>query len=206
VDLGACGVDLAVGCGYKYLNGGPGAPAYMYMARRLAGTLSSPIQGWMGHASPFEFSPSYDPAPGLGRFLAGTPSILAMAALEAALDLWTDVDLAQVRQKSVALTETFIALVDECCEGLGIELVSPRPSRLRGSHVSLRHPHGYEVVRVLRERGVVGDFRPPDLMRFGFAPLYTRFTDAWDAVEAMGDILRTEAWREERHARRLRVT
>jgi len=206
VDLGGCGVDLAVGCGYKYLNGGPGAPAYIYMARRVAGSLTSPIQGWMGHARPFDFSPSYEPARGINRFLAGTPSIIAMAALEAALEAWEGVDLTALREKSTALTETFIALVDERCEGLGVEVISPRPARLRGAQVSLRHPHAYEVVRALRERGVVGDHRPPDIMRFGFAPLYTRFTDAWDAADAVLDLLRTEAWREERHTLRLRVT
>ena len=206
LDLGACGVDLAVGCGYKYLNGGPGAPAYIYMARRVAGSLTSPIQGWMGHARPFDFSPVYEPARGLSRFLAGTPSIIALAALEAALDAWEGVDIQALREKSTALTETFIALVDERCEGLGVEVISPRPARLRGAQVSLRHPHGYQVVRALRERGVVGDSRPPDIMRFGFAPLYTRFTDAWDAADAILDLLRTGAWSEERHALRLRVT
>jgi len=206
VDLGGCGVDLAVGCGYKYLNGGPGAPAYIYMARRLTGLLASPIQGWMGHARPFEFDAAYEPAPGPLGFLAGTPSILAMAALEAALEVWDGVDLAAVRARSVALTEAFLALVDERCSEFGVEVVSPRAARLRGSHVSLRHPHGYEVVRALRERGVVGDFRPPDLMRFGFAPLYTRFTDAWDAVDALEQVLAGDGWREPRHALRLPVT
>ncbi|GAC1579081.1 MAG: kynureninase [Candidatus Dormibacteria bacterium] len=206
VDLGACGVDLAVGCGYKYLNGGPGAPAYIYAARPLMGSLLSPIQGWMGHARPFDFGAVYEPARGLQRFLAGTPSILAMAALEVALEVWDGVDMGQVRARSMALTETFIALVDERCSRFGVEVLSPRPARLRGSQVSLRHREGYSVVRALREQGVIGDFRPPDVMRFGFAPLYTRFTDAWDAAVALEEVLGGEAWREPRHALRLPVT
>ena len=190
VDLSACGVDLAVGCGYKYLNGGPGAPAYIYVSRHVRDSLVSPIHGWMGHARPFDFGAAYDPAPGPRRFLAGTPSIIAMAALEAALDLWQDVDIAAIRQKSTALTETFIALVDARCDGLGLEMISPRPARLRGSHVALRHAQAEAVLGELRRRQVVGDFRPPDVMRFGFVPMYTRFTDAWDAVDALEAVLR----------------
>jgi kynureninase len=205
VDLGRCGVDLAVGCGYKYLNGGPGAPAYLYVSRRHHGTVRSPVWGWMGHADTFAFAPAYQPGPGVGSFLAGTPPVLAMAALEVALDLWEGVDIRQVRQRAVDLTELFIALVDERCEGLGMELVSPRPARLRGAQVSLRHPQAPLVMRALRERGVIGDVRPPDMLRFGFAPLYTRFTDAWDAVQVLVEVLRGEAWREQAKARPLKV-
>jgi len=189
VDLGGCGVDLAVGCGYKFLNGGPGAPAYLFVSRRLHGLAGSPLWGWMGHADPFAFSPTYRPAPGVAGFAAGTPSILALAALEAALDLWVDVDIRVVRQKAADLTDLFIALVDQRLEGSGIELISPRPARLRGAQVALRHPRASEVMSALRQRAVIGDTRPPDIMRFGFAPLYTRFTDAWDAVDALFDVL-----------------
>ncbi|HEV1998853.1 MAG TPA: kynureninase [Candidatus Dormibacteraeota bacterium] len=206
VDLGGCGVDLAVGCGYKYLNGGPGAPAYLFVSRRLHGVAGSPLWGWMGHANPFEFSPTYQAAPGVRGFAAGTPPIIAMAALEAALDLWAAVDIRQVRQKAADLTDTFIALADERLEGLGVEVMSPRLARLRGAQVALRHPQAYAVMSALRERGVIGDTRPPDVMRFGFAPLYTRFTDAWDAVDAVLEVLVSEGWREQRHARRLSVT
>jgi kynureninase len=205
VDLAGCGADLALGCGYKFLNGGPGAPAYVFVSRRLHGTMQSPLWGWMGHARTFDFAPEYEPAGGVGSFLAGTPSILGMAALEAALDVWEDIDIRQVRERSVALTEAFIALVDERCEGLGVELISPRPARLRGSQVSLRHPQALPLMRALRERRVIGDVRPPDVLRFGFAPLYTRFTDAWDAVDALVDLLRTDAWRDPVPARPLRV-
>ena len=206
VDLGGCGVDLAVGCGYKYLNGGPGAPAYLFVSRRLHGIVNSPLWGWMGHASPFDFSPVYSPAAGVRGFAAGTPPILAMAAMEAALDLWTDVDIRAVRQKAADLTDVFIALVDERLEGRGVEVISPRPARLRGAQVALRHPEAYAVMSALRERAVVGDTRPPDIMRFGFAPLYTRFTDAWDAVDVLLDVLSLQRWRDQRHARRLGVT
>lgn len=206
VDLSGCGVDMALGCGYKYLNGGPGAPAYIYVSRRLHGAVRSPLWGWMGHARPFEFRPGYEPAGGVGGFLAGTPSILALTALDAALDLWDGVDIRAVRQRSLSLTETFIALVDERCEGLGVEVVSPRPARLRGSQVTLRHPGAYPVILALRGRRVIGDTRPPDLMRFGFGPLYTRLTDAWDAVDGLVDVLRTEEWRDRRFAHRPTVS
>jgi kynureninase len=206
VDLGGCGVDLAVGCGYKYLSGGPGAPAYIYVSRRLHGSARSPLWGWMGHLRPFEFGPGYEPAAGAGNFLAGTPSILALTALEVALDIWDNLDIREVRQRSVALTETFIALVDERCQGLGVEVVSPRPARLRGSQVTLRHPGAHPLMLALRERGVVGDARPPDLLRFGFGPLYTRFTDAWDAVDALVEVLGTGEWRDPRYGKRAQVS
>ncbi|MFN2463391.1 MAG: kynureninase [Candidatus Dormibacteria bacterium] len=206
VDLGGCGVDMAVGCGYKYLNGGPGAPAYIYVARRLHGLLETPLRGWMGHVRPFAFDTVYEPAAQMRRFLVGTPPILAMVALEAALEAWAGVDMQAVRNKSTQLTETFIALADARCAEFGVEVISPRPSRLRGSHVGLRHPHAYELIQALRAAGVVGDFRPPDIMRFGFAPLYNRFVDAWDAVDRLEEILRDESWREPRHALRLSVT
>jgi kynureninase len=206
VDLGACGVDLAVGCGYKYLNGGPGAPSYIYVSRRLHGLLRSPLQGWMGHISPFAFAPVHEPAAGVQGFLAGTPPIISMAALEAALEIWDRTDPVAARQKAAELTDMFIALVDERLDGLGVEVMSPRPARLRGAQVALRHPGAYAVMSALRERGVIGDTRPPDVMRFGFAPLYTRFTDAWDAAEGLREVLTGDDWREQRHARRLRVT
>ena len=206
VDLGGCGADLAVGCGYKYLNGGPGAPAYLFVSRRLHGLAASPLWGWMGHAGPFEFSPVYQAAPGVRGFAAGTPPILGMAALEASLDLWATVDIHAVRQKAVELTDVFIALADARLADLGVEVMSPRPARLRGAQVALRHPQAYPVMSALRDRGVIGDTRPPDVLRFGFAPLYTRFTDAWDAVEALAEVLTSGSWQEARHARRLSVT
>ena len=195
VDLGGDGADLAVGCGYKYLNGGPGAPAWLYVARPLQGAVRQPLTGWLGHADPFAFEPGYRPAQGILQGMVGTPPILGLAALEVAVDLWREVgDMAAVREKSVALSELFIALVDTRCAGLGLEVASPRQADRRGSQVSLRHDAGYPVMQALIERGVVGDFRAPDILRFGLTPLSTRFLDVWDAVEALRDVLASGAW------------
>ena len=206
VDLGGCGADLAVGCGYKYLNGGPGAPAFLYVARRLQETVRSPLRGWMGHAEPFAFEPGHRHAPGVQGFLCGTPPILGMAALEAALDLWLEVDLDAVRAKSVRLGDLLIRLVDERCAGLGLTVASPREGARRGSQVALRHPDGYRVVRALIDRGVVGDFRSPDIVRLGLAPLYLRHVDVWDAVETLREVLATRAHDRPEYAVRAAVT
>jgi kynureninase len=181
IDLAACDVDLAVGCGYKYLNGGPGAPAYLYVANRLQ-HLGQPISGWMGHARPFDFSARYEPAAGISRYLSGTPAVLSMAALESSVDLLLEAPMDEVRAKSIALCDAFIALVDAQCGGAGLELVSPRDGRARGSHVSYRHPGSEGAMQSLIANGVIGDCRPPDLLRFGFAPLYLRYADVGEAV------------------------
>lgn len=195
VHLGDAGADLAVGCGYKYLNGGPGAPAWLYVPRRLQPVVRQPLTGWLGHAEPFAFEPAYRPAQGILQGMVGTPPILGLVALEVAIDLWREVgDMSSVREKSVALSELFIALVDARCDGLGLRVVSPRASSRRGSQVSLRHDAGYAVMQSLIERGVIGDFRAPDILRFGLTPLYTRFVDVWDAVEQLRDVLTTRAW------------
>jgi kynureninase len=188
VALDACDVDLAVGCTYKFLNGGPGAPAFLYVAERLQSRLRSPIQGWFGHGDQFGFGERYQPAPGVARFLSGTTGMLGVAALEGALDAWDGVDMAAVREKSMALGDVLIRLVDERCAGLDLSVASPRDARQRGSHVALRHPLAGELVERLAVRGVVTDFRPPDLIRCGLTPLYTRFVDVWHAV----DVLRGE--------------
>ncbi|HLI14281.1 MAG TPA: kynureninase [Alphaproteobacteria bacterium] len=206
VDLAGAAADLAVGCGYKYLNGGPGAPAYLYVRRDLQDSIRPPLSGWWGHAEPFAFATDYQPAAGIARNLCGTQSVLAMASLDAALDIWAEVDLAQVRAKSMALTELFIGLVDQYCADPGLTLASPRDAALRGSHVSLRHPDGYAVAQALRERGVIGDFRSPDLMRFGITPLYIGYTDIFDAVGHLADILRTRAWDSAKFRARDKVT
>ena len=192
VDLAACDADFAVGCGYKYLNGGPGAPAFLYVSRRFH-HLSQPISGWMGDARPFEFRPDYRPAPGISRYMSGTPPVLAMSALESGVDLILEADMAAMRTKSIALTDAFIALVDDRCAGLGFELVTPRDAAVRGSHVSYRHRANASIMRTLATRGVIGDCRPPDLLRFGFAPLYVRHVDAWDAVEHLAAAVRIAA-------------
>jgi len=206
LDLAAGGADLAVGCGYKYLNGGPGAPAYLFVSRALQGAMQSPLSGWMGHAAPFTFAPEYQPADGIRRQLAGSPPILSMTALEVAVDIWLRVDQAEMRRKSMALGDLFIKLVDDTCRDLDVIVASPRNATDRGSQVSLRHPEGYRVMRALIDRGIIGDFRTPDLMRFGFAALYTRYVDVYDAVETLRDVLRTRSWQRPEYGTRLTVT
>lgn len=199
------GCDLAVGCGYKYLNGGPGAPAFLYAAQRLQDEIRSPLQGWMGHAEPFAFEESFRPVTGIARLLTGTPSILALAALDAGLDTFEGIRMADVEAKAGALSQLFIDEVEERC-GAEVRLASPRDRKDRGSHVSFAQPHGYAVIQALIERGVIGDFRAPDLIRFGFAPLYTRYEEAWLAAETIGEVLRTRDWDQPRFRERAKVT
>lgn len=206
VDLGGADADLAVGCGYKYLNGGPGAPAYAFVARRHHARLRSPLSGWMGHAAPFSFDTSYRPAEGVARLLCGTPPILSLAALAEGIATIRNAGIGPLREKSVALTELFVGLVDRDLAGLGLALASPRDPARRGSQVSLRHPEAYAVVQALAGEGVVGDFREPDVLRFGFAPAYVRFVDVWDAVAALGTVLAGRAWDRPELRRRARVT
>jgi kynureninase len=194
VDLAGCGADFAVGCGYKYLNGGPGAPAFIWVAPAHQEKFEQPLSGWLGHAAPFAFEAGYRPAAGIARYICGTPPVLSMAALEAGVDLMLEIDIARLRQKSVALTDAFIRLVEQECAGLGLALVSPRTAERRGSQISLRHAEGYPIMQALIARGVVGDFRAPDILRFGFAPLYVRFVDVWDAVATLKDILSACSW------------
>ena len=186
--LDDCGVDFAVGCGYKYLNGGPGAPAFLYVADRHQEEAIQPLTGWMGHRRPFDFTPGYEAAAGIGRFLAGTPGILGMAALDAALDLFEGVAMEEVRRKSVMLTRLFIDRV-ESLDLPGVRLLSPRDDEKRGSQVSLSHPEAYALVQALISRGVIADYREPDIMRFGFAPLYNRFADVGEACGALLKVL-----------------
>ena len=206
VDLNANGADFAVGCTYKYLNGGPGAPAFVFAAKRHHGKLSQPLTGWWGHASPFAFDRSFRPGDGIRPMLCGTQPILSMRALAGALEVWEDVDLDQVREKSVRLTDLFIALVEEGCGSFGVTLAAPRERTTRGSQVSFRHPHGYEIMQALIDQGVIGDFRSPDFMRFGFAPLYLSYTDVYVAATILHDILANGTWRASRFANRLTVT
>jgi kynureninase len=206
VDLDGCGADLAVGCGYKYLNGGPGAPAFAFAARRHHEALRSPLQGWMGHAAPFAFEPRYAPAPGVGRLRVGTPPILSLAALECGVAGIAEIGIGPLRAKSLALSELFIGLVERECAGFGFELASPREAERRGSQVALRHPEGYAIVQALIGVGLIGDFRAPDLLRFGFAPAYLRFVDVWDAVAALRGIMEAGSWDRPEHRRRAKVT
>lgn len=206
LQLNACRADMAVGCGYKFLNGGPGAPAFLFVAERHHATLRSPLGGWMGHARPFAFVDEYEPAAGIARFLCGTPPILAVAALESGVDLHLRVDMQQVAAKSRALCELFIDLVAARCASYGVTLVGPPRGAPRGSHVSFRHPDGYAIMQALIARGVIGDFRAPDVMRFGLTPLYLRFADIVAAVDVLEEVLRTDAWRAPEYQVRQAVT
>jgi kynureninase len=205
LDLDGTGSDLAVGCGYKYLNGGPGAPAFLFVAERLQDELRSPLQGWMGHAEPFAFDDDYRPAADITRFLTGTPSILALSALDAGLATFDGVSMANVESKSRALSQLFIEEVEARC-GAEARLASPRDPSRRGSHVVFAHPASYAIMQALIARGVIGDFRAPDLMRFGFAPLYNRFADMVRAAEILGDILSSGEWDQPRFRERSKVT
>jgi kynureninase len=204
--LAGDGVDLAVGCGYKYLNGGPGAPAFLFVAERWQDKARQPLSGWFGHREPFAFEPLYRPAAGIDRFQAGTPPILSLKALEVGVDLLCEVDLAAVQTKSRRLGDCFISLVEERCAGHGLTLASPREPGRRGAQVAFRHAEGYPVMQALIVRGVIGDFRAPDLIRFGFAPLYLRFTDLWDAVEILREVLREGTWDRPEFTQRASVT
>jgi kynureninase len=207
VDLHAADADFAVGCGYKYLNGGPGAPAFVWAHPRHADRFWQPLSGWMGHAAPFEFGHAYRPAAGIARYLCGTPPIVSLAALECGVDTVLAADLAALRAKSLALTDLFIALVEQRCAGHGLALVTPRAHAERGSQVCLAREEGaYAIVQALIARGVIGDFRAPDILRFGFTPLYTSFTDVWDAVQHLVEVLESGEWREARFATRAAVT
>ena len=204
LDLAGSGADLAVGCGYKYLNGGPGAPAYLFVAQALQESLANPLPGWMGHAAPFDFDPIYQPARGIARFQSGTPSILAMAALEAGLATFDGIAMAELETKSRTLTDFFITCVEARCPEL--TLASPRDTAARGSHVVFAHPQAYALMQALIAGGVIGDYREPNLVRFGFAPLYNGYEDAWRAAEILAQIIASGAWDQPRFHQRGKVT
>ena len=204
LDLAGCDVDFAVGCGYKFLNGGPGAPAFLYVAPRHLGGDGQPLSGWFGHADPFGFAPYYRPARDITQYLCGTPPVISMVALEAALDLWDGIDMRQIHAKARQLTGYFIDLVEARCGGHDLALISPRDAALRGAQVAFTHATGgHAIIAALIAEGVIGDFRAPDVLRFGFAPLYTRFVDVWHAVDRLAGILDQRRWdRPEFHLRR----
>ncbi len=206
VNLNSTGADFAVGCGYKYLNGGPGAPAFLFVARQWLNETQQPLFGWFGHAAPFAFETTYQPKVGIDRFLVGTPPVLSMAALECGLTTFDGVDLTAIRRKSQALGDLMIRLVTQECPDAGIRLASPSDSAQRGSQVSYAHESGYAIMQALIARGVIGDFRAPDLMRFGFTPLYIRYQDIWDAVATLKIVLSSEEWRQAAFNHRAAVT
>lgn len=206
VDLAGSGADYAVGCGYKYLNGGPGAPAFLYVAPRLQAGFVPALQGWLGHANPFNFETGYRPAEGIARAIVSSPPILSLVALECGVDTLLPWKMADIRAKSEALTEIFRILVDSVADRLGLTRASPREFDRRGSQVCYRHEHGYAIVQALVARRVVGDFRTPDIMRFGFAPLYLRHVDVWDAAANLVDVIETRAYEEPKFHVRAKVT
>ena len=196
VELDACGADLAVGCTYKYLNAGPGAPAFLYVAASLSGALRSPVQGWFGQRDQFQMGPAYDPAPGIARFLAGTPDIAGTAAVEEGARLLAEAGIGRLRDKGMRLTGYLIALADEWLTPLGCTLASPRDAGRRGSHVCLRHPEAWRIGRALIRAKVIGDYRTPDRLRLGPAPITTAFTDVWDALDVARRIIEDKAYRD----------
>jgi kynureninase len=206
LDLNGAGAELAVGCGYKYLNGGPGAPAFLYVAEHLQERLLSPLRGWMGHEAPFAFTDDYVPAPGIARFLVGTPPVLSLAALESGIDAFDGIDMDAVWAKSVKLFDTLAALVEDRCAGHGLSCISPRDPAQRGSHISFRHPRAFELCQALIAAEVIGDFRVPDVIRFGLTPLYLGYEDLRQATERLREILETGRWRDPRFAVRGKVT
>ena len=205
LDVTGADVDFAAGCGYKYLNGGPGAPAFLYVRKSWQGVLRNPLPGWLGHARPFDFELAYEPADGVQAFVTSSPSIVALAALDGALDIWDRTSMTEVRAKSLAMTDLFIQLVEDRLPGV-FEVVTPREHHKRGSQVALRHTEGYAIIQSLIENGVIGDFRAPDICRFGFTPLYLRFVDVFDAVERIVGVMDAESFRDPRFTVRNAVT
>lgn len=206
VDLNGCDADFAVGCTYKYLNGGPGSPAFIFAARRHHASMDPGLVGWWGHEKPFEFSDDYAPAPGMRRMLSGTGHILGMAALDAALEIFDTLDMRQVREKSLRMSALFLDLVEQRCAGFGVTAITRRDDAARGSHVAIAHPDGYAIMQALIRRGIIGDFRAPDVMRFGLTPLYLSYRNVWDAVDGLAQVLTSGEWKSADLARRTLVT
>ena len=194
IDLHQAGADYAIGCTYKYLNGGPGSQAFVWVNPALVDVVRQPLSGWFGHTRQFAMETRYAPSAGIARYLCGTQPITSLAMVECGLEIFEQTDMASLRSKSLALTDLFIALVEARCAAHGLVLITPREHARRGSHVSFEHPEGYAVIQALIARGVIGDYREPRIMRFGFTPLYTCFTEVWDAVEILGEILDNRTW------------
>lgn len=206
LELDAWDVDFAVGCGYKYLNGGPGAPAFIYANANHHAAIKQPVQGWMGHAEPFAFDPDYRPAPGVTQFLSGTPPILSLAALDAALGVFADIEISEVYAKSVLLAETFLALLADRKELQELQFESKADPERRGTQLAFSHPQAYRICRALNKQGVVVDFRSPNTIRFGFSPLFLRFADIWQAIQVLADILSQQSYLADEFGKALKVT
>jgi kynureninase len=206
IELDACKVDFAVGCGYKYLNGGPGAPAFLYAAKRHHAKLKQPLSGWMGHKTPFSFDKQYQKAAGIEQYLTGTPAILSMSVLDAALEVFADVTMTQLREKSLALSSSFQQLVCQQPALVDLQLLTPLNPAERGSQLAYRHPNAYALCQALIKRGVIADFRAPDILRLGFTPLYLRYCDIWHAVDTLTDIVSSGEYLKPEYAVRHKVT
>jgi kynureninase len=198
VELDDCNADFAVGCGYKYLNGGPGSPAFLYVAKRHQAAVKHPLSGWMGHAKPFAFDAKYQRANNINQYLCGTPSVIAMSALDAALDVWQDVDISQIREKSIALADVFIKLVKTHSCLSDLRLCSTENSSQRGSQLAFSHTDAFAICQALIEKGVIADFRAPNILRFGFTPLYTSFEEIWQAVAILAEVVKTQLYTQPR--------
>jgi len=206
VSLDDCNADFAVGCGYKYLNGGPGAPAFIYAARRYHHTMTQPLTGWMGHRAPFAFEHDYSAGKAMLKFLTGTPNILSLVSLDAALDVFSDIALADLRSKSIALSELFIECVDESSSLTGFKLISPREPSQRGSHLAFTHDQAFAISRALIDHNVIVDFRAPNIIRFGFTPLYLSYSEVWKAVQILLNIVEDQTYKNEKYYARNKVT
>ena len=206
LDLVASNADMAVGCGYKFFNGGPGAPSFLYVHPRLQSEVRHPLQGWLGHAAPFDFEPTYRPADGINRHICGTPPVLSMVALAGALEAFAQLDMQAVRAKANRMAELIIHRFDSVLAHHGFELVTPRKASERGSQISFSHPDAYAICQALIEHGVIGDYREPNLLRFGLTPLYTRFVDIWDAMEILERVMESRIFEEPRFNERAYVT
>ena len=206
VQLDECDVDFAVGCGYKYLNGGPGAPAFLYAASRHHASVQQPLSGWMGHQAPFDFDNEYHAGAGVTGFLSGTPPVVSLSILDAALDIFADINIVDVRKKSLALADLFLQMVEQVPELCKLTLISPREESRRGSQLAYRHPQAFAICQALIAQGVIADFRAPDILRVGFSPLFLRFADIGHSVQVLSAIMRDERWRDPVYAVRHKVT
>ena len=206
LDLNGADADFAVGCGYKYLNGGPGAPGFIFVAKRHQDHARQPLTGWWSHSAPFDFTRDYQIGAGISRMLCGTQPIISISALEVGVDIMARADILKIRKKSKKMGDLFIGAVEQKCADYGFGVASPRNADERGSQVSLTHANGYAIMQALIERGVIGDFRAPEILRFGFTPLYLRYVDVWDAVEILADIMANEIWQDPKYHVRAAVT
>lgn len=206
IELNKTNSDFAIGCTYKYLNGGPGAPALLWVNSKLQNKAGQPLSGWWGHNKPFNMADHYEPAQGIRRFLCGTQPILSMSLIECGLDIFLNTDMQIVRDKSLKLTDLFMALVEQECAEFGFELITPKSHQYRGSHVSFKHPQGYQIIQALIARGIIGDYREPEVLRFGVTPLYLSHADIWNAVQALKQVMHLGEWKQEKYQVRAQVT